>query len=241
MTIHIMQQVFSRGTDWWDWSVWLEGGKSDLDVINQVTYTLHPTFPNPVVTISDRKTGFRLDSSGWGEFKIYLQIEMKDGQVMEREHYLRFIDASEEEGRDGPTTHSAGAAKELTPRIVFVSGGTRDIDMVQAIRNVLSKHGFKVTGAEDIKPGQDSRKAINSMIEHSVAAVFVVSGRTNLWMNEEINVALRAGVRHILPVVVGPDVDLPEALHEFQSVRADNPADLEKILLKYLYGHQWGK
>ena len=64
MSIHVKQHVAPKWKDWWDWSVWLEGGKKELEAIERVTYTLDPTFPTPVVTVTDRKTGFRLNSSG---------------------------------------------------------------------------------------------------------------------------------------------------------------------------------
>ena len=139
MTIQIKQQTVLKSKDWWEWSVWLEGDKKQLDAIDHVVYTLHPTFPNPVVHISDRKTGFRLDSSGWGEFTIYLQINRKDGSTTKREHYLELRNL---EGRASRTRKKPGVSaspKETPHHTVFVSGGIRDRDAVRAVGVTPSK------------------------------------------------------------------------------------------------------
>jgi hypothetical protein len=54
-----------------------------------VVYTLHPTFPNPVQVMDNRRTGFKLESAGWGEFEIHLQIAHKNGEIRERKHWLK--------------------------------------------------------------------------------------------------------------------------------------------------------
>ncbi len=74
MSVRIKQETHYKGNDWWKWSVWLDGPKRELDRIDHVVYTLHPTFREPVRRITDRKTNFRLDSAGWGAFDIYLEL-----------------------------------------------------------------------------------------------------------------------------------------------------------------------
>ncbi len=171
---------------------------------------------------------------------IYLAIKTKDGRVKKRQHYLRLSDSAPKKRTSVSARRTTVAEKAPSPPTVFVSGGTRDIDMVQTVREVLSRHDIKVVGAQDIKPGQEVRKGINSMIEHAVAAVFVISGRTNLWMNEEIKAAVDAGVRHILPVVVGPNVELPEALRDYQAIQVENPSAVEDVA-DAIVSHSLGK
>lgn len=61
------------GDDYWDWSVWIESDdESELSKISSVTYHLHNTFPNPVRSIKNRRSKFRLNTAGWGTFTIYL-------------------------------------------------------------------------------------------------------------------------------------------------------------------------
>lgn len=76
------------GDDWWEWAVWIEGQTENLDMIKFVEWTLHPTFPNPVRKIDDRKNNFRLETGGWGVFPIYARIQMEDGSMMKLAHYL---------------------------------------------------------------------------------------------------------------------------------------------------------
>src|SRR4051794_8520264 len=80
MDIHIKQSIKYQGGDWWKWSVWIEGNEDDLKRIEKVTYMLHRTFPNPVRTVTQRASGFRLNGSGWGEFTIHAVVVNADGQ-----------------------------------------------------------------------------------------------------------------------------------------------------------------
>ncbi len=84
------QQSFTyRGDDFWDWSVWIESDDpKKLDKIEFVTYHLHNTFYNPVRVIKDKASKFKLDSSGWGTFIIYIVISLKDKSVIELKHDL---------------------------------------------------------------------------------------------------------------------------------------------------------
>src|SRR4051812_27706932 len=65
--LHIAQDYEYQGSDYWKWSVWIDGTDEELDKIESVEYTLHPTFPNPVRVVDGRATKFRLDSAGVGQ------------------------------------------------------------------------------------------------------------------------------------------------------------------------------
>jgi transcription initiation factor IIF auxiliary subunit len=84
----IAQNFKYEGVDWWSWWVWIEGNKNDLDKIAHVVYTLHPTFPKPVRTISDRESKFRLETVGWGTFTIYARLVLKNKEEIALEHEL---------------------------------------------------------------------------------------------------------------------------------------------------------
>ncbi len=75
-------------SDWWDWSVWLEGSPEDLDRVASVEWILHPTFPQPVRVVKDPATNFRLDTGGWGVFLIHATVHNKDGSQIKLKHYL---------------------------------------------------------------------------------------------------------------------------------------------------------
>jgi transcription initiation factor IIF auxiliary subunit len=84
----IAQDFSYQGNDWWKWAVWIDGTNDELDHIDHIVYTLHPTFPTPVRTVNDRKSNFRLETAGWGEFRIYAKAVHKDGKETHFEHDL---------------------------------------------------------------------------------------------------------------------------------------------------------
>ena len=74
MGLRLNQDSDYAGKDHWRWSIWLGGSDAELDDVDHVVYTLHPTFPDPVRTIADRASDFRLDTAGWGTFTIYARV-----------------------------------------------------------------------------------------------------------------------------------------------------------------------
>ena len=94
--LRIQQKDSYRGDNYWDWSVWLEGPASELDQIKYVEYRLHPTFPNPVRRVADRKSQFKLSSAGWGGFTIYAKVIFRDGSLHSIDYPLRLYRPVEE-------------------------------------------------------------------------------------------------------------------------------------------------
>ncbi len=88
MTLKIAEDFEYQGEDWWNWWVWLEGSKAELDEVDYVLYKLHRTFPNPVRKVTNRRTKFRLDTAGWGVFRLYAKVVLKDESVLNLEHDL---------------------------------------------------------------------------------------------------------------------------------------------------------
>lgn len=85
----IAQNYKYEGDDWWQWSVWIEGSDDDLDKVDYVVYTLHPTFINPVQKVTERSSKFRLPTEGWGVFMIYARVVLKDSSEISLKHYLK--------------------------------------------------------------------------------------------------------------------------------------------------------
>jgi transcription initiation factor IIF auxiliary subunit len=88
MALKISQSFKYEGDDWWRWWIWLEGSETELDTVRHVVYTLHKTFPDPVRKVSERRSQFRLESRGWGTFRIYAKVVGKDGNEQKLEHDL---------------------------------------------------------------------------------------------------------------------------------------------------------
>lgn len=76
------------GDDYWDWAVWIDASKEDLDKIEYVTYNLHHTFLKPVRIITNRKSKFKLETSGWGTFTIYAILSLKNDTIIQLQHKL---------------------------------------------------------------------------------------------------------------------------------------------------------
>ena len=100
MNIQVQQDSKYLGNKHWAWSVWLEGPDAELDKIDFVNYVLHQTFPNPVRTVKDRTSNFRLDSGGWGQFMIYIEIVTKKGETYKFRHYLTLALSESDKTKD---------------------------------------------------------------------------------------------------------------------------------------------
>jgi transcription initiation factor IIF auxiliary subunit len=87
-SFRLMQSQKFEGDDWWSWSVWIEGGPADLTKVESVEYTLHPTFPEPVRTVTTRGNKFKLTTGGWGTFPVYARVQLKNGEVVKLRHQL---------------------------------------------------------------------------------------------------------------------------------------------------------
>lgn len=69
------------------------GQEIAANILDRVTYSLHPTFPNPIRTI--KQAPFRVEEQGWGEFDIPISIHISGlpGKAGERkfQHDLNFL------------------------------------------------------------------------------------------------------------------------------------------------------
>lgn len=91
MAYKMAQDYKYKGDDWWEWSVWIDATKDEMNKIKFVEYTLHPTFTKPVRIIKDRETKFRLETAGWGIFTVYAQAVLQDGEKIDMEHQLELF------------------------------------------------------------------------------------------------------------------------------------------------------
>ncbi|MDV6347095.1 pYEATS domain-containing protein [Nitrosomonas sp. Is35] len=49
-----------------------------LDRIESVKYSLHPSYPNPIQIVTDRKSRFKLKELAWGESSVRAEIKIKE-------------------------------------------------------------------------------------------------------------------------------------------------------------------
>src|SRR5258708_27212842 len=106
--LQIRNSARRNGPGRWDWAIWIEGPTEELDEIDRVNYILHPTFPQPIRTVRERSTNFRLDSRGWGEFLIHVEIAAKDAKILELDHWLRLREMNGTDARSDLDIYSPG-------------------------------------------------------------------------------------------------------------------------------------
>ena len=131
MSLKIRQDSAHQGGNWWKWSVWIEGGPREMAAVDHVVYTLHATFPDPVRTVRNRRTGFRLESSGWGEFELYARIVSRDGKIHQRKHWLTLDGEGKPAAAAAPL--SSGAEAPAEP-VAYLSAGSADAEVARHIR-----------------------------------------------------------------------------------------------------------
>ena len=189
----------------WEWSVWVDGPGEELDRVKEVRYTLHPTFPNPVRTVTDRQSNFRLQSSGWGEFSILAQLMVSDGSAESLERWLRL------EGRQ----EEAGDATRRRPR-VYLSGSSIDRGFLRTIGAELEKQDVEVVTADDIAAESSFAESVTNAVSSSdVVAVLLSRGITNA---AQYDIALaRAGRKVVVPILLGKEVS-PPALADLKAI-----------------------
>ena len=76
------------GDEYYSWEVLLDGTQNELNNIKNVTYKLHESFPNQMMVSSNASNKFLRKTSGWGEFLIRADIEMKNGKTKHGELWL---------------------------------------------------------------------------------------------------------------------------------------------------------
>ena len=79
-----------EGEDKWKWIAFVDdGGSGDLSKVESVKYVLHPTFPKPVRTITEREGGFPIETAGWGSFELLAFAHTRDGKDVKLSHDLQ--------------------------------------------------------------------------------------------------------------------------------------------------------
>lgn len=178
---------------WWKWSVWVEGSAEDFSAIESVTYRLHPTFPNPVVRVSDASTKFRLSSVGWGEFAISADAQMSDGRTVRLERWVEL---------GGPKAASSNKTRRPS---VFVSYSIADSEVVRVLRDSLVNQGIDVQTADETVEGEGGEEflpQIDRQLQNADAVVALVSDPPSRFVEQEALSAHSKG-RYVLPVVLG--------------------------------------
>jgi hypothetical protein len=188
MALKIKQESKYKGgksSGWWDWSVWVDGSAAELSKIKSVTYRLHETFSQPIQVKKNRKEKFRLNSWGWGEFTITVNIDTGEGKPITKRHYLTL-----------EVPPNSQVATSQTPA-VYLCYAASDKRIASALEEMLRAASLNVINASQIS-GSSFRVALAESLKMIDTVVAIVSEDPSEWVLYEIRLAQDADV----PVVV---------------------------------------
>jgi hypothetical protein len=243
VTLRVEQSCHHEGDGWWRWAVWLTG--DELAEVELVEYTLHPTFPDPHAVVQHRDSGFRIERTGWGEFRIYLKAHLRDGSIREFAHWLELGDEGDaEEAPKAPARSSAGEAprsRSLGPRVsngdlelgaepagyrVYLSSSLADAELADTLRDQLREEGIDVASPYDFVAGSPWEAGVGEIVRKADATVVLIDPeRANLWTLREAELARDLGVP-VIPVLLGAGDPgrLPGWMRDLKAIRGDRAA-----------------
>lgn len=234
-TIKIAQLSEQIEPSYWEWSVWLEGPPEEIAAVDAVVWKLHPTFSPPEVRVTDRANNFRLESSGWGEFRIQADVRMTNGQNLQLSHWLRLgrsVPSKEEmaaagtEERDAPMAIEPG---ERQPK-VFLSYTGSDARLAGAVAKELKRHHVDVAIDVDIPSGVNLRDWVSERIAQSDATVFLLpNAASGALSNSSIGYELQLAQKSDRPIIpiLRSGADVPDQLKSFKFITVEGGPSAE--------------
>jgi hypothetical protein len=229
MKISLKQDATYVRANWWKWSVWVEGSKDDLAQIESVEYTLHPSFSHPTQCIEDRRTNFRLDSAGGGEFQIHATVAIKNGRTKRLSHWLELKSPEEEKAQ--PKAATRGMASAVAPPVIFLCGLISDMPFAQALKKAFAEQGAKVLMIEDQPSELPWEVSLNMLLNQADLAMFIISDVPNTWMKREFE-AIRKRKMPFIPILVMNNKvkssDLPVEMGQAIRIKAVPPDQNDK-------------
>jgi TIR domain/YEATS family len=212
----LAQKARQVDSDRWEWAVWVEGTKEELDDIASVEYTLHPTFSNPMRVVDDRRSKFRLEESGGAEFELRARVDLKTGRSKMLKQWLEL-----------ERTHGERAPKK--EKTVFVSYAAADAALGEAIQQALREHGVEQATLDDVvEAGKPWEASLLSAIEGADLVLALFSDAPSQWVEREARAAAAHDV-DVVPIVVG-DTQLPEAFSRLNAVSLGGVADVGPLV-----------
>jgi len=168
--------------DYYNWAIWIESGQSDLSEIESVVYLLHSTFKNRVQKFTDPSTNFKIESSGWGEFRAEITITKKSGESLQLAHWLSL-------GDEDMDVVERGVLEPETQKKVYISYSKIDTRTAQLLESMLTDLGMEVASGSDIEPGVPIQEYIEESINEADAVITINSGQQNDWQKAELQIA----------------------------------------------------
>ncbi|MEM7086108.1 MAG: pYEATS domain-containing protein [Bacteroidota bacterium] len=168
--------------NYFNWAIWIESGESDIADIESVVYLLHSTFKNRVHKFTDPSTNFKIESSGWGEFRVEISITKKSGETLQLAHWLSL-------GDDDMDVVERGAPEPEIQKKVYISYSKIDTRTAQRLETMLTDLGMEVASGSDIEPGRPIQEYIEESISEADAVITINSNQQNDWQEAELQIA----------------------------------------------------
>jgi len=182
---YITAQSSTKSTtneNYYNWAIWIENGESDIADIESVIYLLHSTFKNRVHEFTDPSTNFKIESSGWGEFRVEITIKKKSGESLQLAHWLAL-------GDDDLDVVERGAPEPEIQKKVYISYSKIDTRKAQLLEAMLTDLGMEVASGSDIEPGRLIQEYIEESISEADVVITINSDQENNWQKTELQMA----------------------------------------------------
>lgn len=182
---YITAQSSTKSTsrkNYFNWAIWIENGESDIADIESVVYLLHSTFKNRVHRFTDPSTNFKIESSGWGEFRVEITVTKKTGESLQLAHWLSL-------GDDDMDVVERGAPEPEISKKVYISYSKIDTRKAQLLETMLTDLGMEVASGSDIEPGRPIQEYIEESISEADAVITINSDQENDWQKAELQIA----------------------------------------------------
>jgi CheY-like chemotaxis protein len=140
MSYELASSAEDIGDGLWRWSVWVEA--ESLAPVDEVVYTLDPSFPKPVRRTKDRSSHFKIQDVASSLFTVYARANLADGShvKLERNVQLGIVEASQDSVEQ--------TDKKLKPLILAVDDDTSVLEaIVQDLRRYYAG-SFRIVRAE---------------------------------------------------------------------------------------------
>lgn len=123
-----------NNTPFWEWTLKLQGSVTDLVDVSQVTYHLHPSFPNPNrVVYGTSINGFAFTTTGWGTFSLKATVLFKDGSSLVLDKNLEFRDPIQNELGLANCAQMNGSKEGVYDWTVYVTGPLNVLRNITAV------------------------------------------------------------------------------------------------------------
>lgn len=211
-----------RGSRNWGWNVWLEGPAVDEGRVESVTYHLHPTFHNPVHSVADKTSKFKLSGSGWGEFNIKAEVHLADGENLTLNHWLKF------------DTEEKQAALEKAKGDILLSHSTADGPVANRLAALLIAKGYRVTASAMVELSADAdwQDELGKSTAFADLIVVLISSGISEYIGTLISRVLSTDEsvrKKLLPVLLG-SLEIPELVRDIQMLRIGSMNELERVV-----------